>query len=278
MREERDRFYLSLARRYVDLSEGLENGVSKTYSQTVMAPAWRLEWKKLPSFLIYNVVLLLAVPDIVNIDSSIASKKDRAIFLDMLSSKGALADDMFDYTYPNLAALRWLLLRNAAVKEIRYKTKSKVPLFSILCMKNEAALAKFVYSKSESTDINRLAVVRYPGWPVKISPLHEASMNGNLSVVEMLVSMDASVDTLTSHSWTPLMFSCYEDYTSCAKVLCAAGCSVDIVNRTSDSALHICANYTRNTSIIEMLVCEYGADVTLVNQDGDTCKFKASSL
>jgi len=155
--------------------------------------AWKLEWKKFPVYLVYQIVLFLCVPEIAKLDTSLCSKKERRHFLEVLSSKGVLFDRVFDaHVYPNLGALRWLMLRDVSVSDIRYNTASKVPLFSILCMKNEAELARFVYKKcSESTNINRLAVVKYPGWPTKISPLHEAAMNGRLSVVEMLISVGA---------------------------------------------------------------------------------------
>lgn len=70
------------------------------------------------------------------------------------------------------------------------------------------------------------------------SPLHRASMEGNIKEVERLIKKGADVNILDNWNRTPLMYACKGNYYEVAKALIDNGADIHATDSTGMTAAH----------------------------------------
>jgi len=109
------------------------------------------------------------------------------------------------------------------------------------------------------------------GW----TPLITASVNGYISIVEMLLKAGANIDLANEDGLTPLnIASQSKNNLTVVEALLKAGANMDIANKDGETPIYI-ASMRDNLPVFELLL-KAGANVDIANKDGETPINKAS--
>jgi ankyrin repeat protein len=92
------------------------------------------------------------------------------------------------------------------------------------------------------------------------------------TIVVLLVSKNADVNSQSKFKWTPLMQACTRGHLSVCSLLIAAGANLDLTNSDGSTALEI-ATSKGNQAIVNLLLAE-GADR---NCKGENARLSLSS-
>lgn len=106
------------------------------------------------------------------------------------------------------------------------------------------------------------------------TPLHAASYNGHIGVVEALLSKGADIDAKEWKGWTALHRASIKGHTDVATALLAAGADVEAEDWNGWTPLHW-ASSRGSTSTVAALLAN-GADVNAKAKDGGTPLHRAS--
>ena len=91
---------------------------------------------------------------------------------------------------------------------------------------------------------------------------HAASVD-NVVGINLLLDNGAKIDSVNNINMTPLMVTCYDNYTNSARVLLERGANLTFPNEEGNTCLHIA---TMNTNIdMIKLFFQYGADDAVEN-------------
>ena len=105
-------------------------------------------------------------------------------------------------------------------------------------------------------------------------PLIEASANGNIAVVKLLLDKGAQVDITNTEKETALMIASQNGHTDVVKLLLDKGAQVDIANTDGSTALMI-ASQNGHTDVVKLFL-DKGAQVDIANTNGWTALMIAS--
>ena len=99
---------------------------------------------------------------------------------------------------------------------------------------------------------------------VDLTPLHYASEDGHLEIVEFLISKGAKVDARDSDNATPLMEAAYKGRSNVVKLLLANGARINSQDADLDTPLHWAIDGNR-LDVVKLLI-QGGADFFLKNK------------
>ena len=102
------------------------------------------------------------------------------------------------------------------------------------------------------------------------SPLHDAAMDDNVSVMEALLAGGESPDVQDWQGFTPLHFAAQQYSLSVAAMLLDAGASVDVENSFGNTPLFVAVFNSNGRGGLIRLLRSYGADPLHVNTSGQT--------
>lgn len=107
-------------------------------------------------------------------------------------------------------------------------------------------------------------------WVGHATALVAAIASGNIDLVRFLIKQGADVDANadTDMSMTPLMKACDGGRVEAAKLLIAAGATIDLPSKYWGTALHFAARHG-HVDLLKLLI-SHGADVDTRNEDGKT--------
>ena len=111
--------------------------------------------------------------------------------------------------------------------------------------------------------------------PVSRTPLHHASMAGNIAVVEQLVERNANLNIQDIHGWTALHIAASKYHTSVAGILLKSGVDVEQKNEKYRNTTLLNAAWSESTSIVECLL-KAGASIDAEDNAGRTSLHVAS--
>jgi hypothetical protein len=100
------------------------------------------------------------------------------------------------------------------------------------------------------------------------SALHISADAGHFDIVQYLVSMGATIDTLCSSDETPFLRSTKANHLELSKFLLEKGAKIDSRDNTGSTALHYSARQG-NLKMVEYLASA-GAEIGALNERGDT--------
>ena len=100
------------------------------------------------------------------------------------------------------------------------------------------------------------------------SDLHYAARDGDLMVVQKLVSLGADVNLQDKHGWTPLHFAAQARSEDVAAFLLAHGASVDLEDSHGNTALFRATFASRGDGGVILALRKAGADPTKQNKSG----------
>jgi ankyrin repeat protein len=98
------------------------------------------------------------------------------------------------------------------------------------------------------------------------TPLHLACRHGHSNVIRLLVELGASLNEKDRHGWTPLHCVSFNGQVECITLLCKFGASVNGKDSMGRSALHLASRYGK-LSVVDLLL-ELGASVNEKDNDG----------
>ena len=102
------------------------------------------------------------------------------------------------------------------------------------------------------------------------SPLHDAAMDDNASVMEALLAGGESPDVQDWQGFTPLHFAAQQYSLSAAAMLLNAGASVDVENSFGNTPLFVAVFNSNGRGELIRLLRSYGADPLYANASGQT--------
>ncbi len=100
------------------------------------------------------------------------------------------------------------------------------------------------------------------------APLQYAASAGKVELVKLLMSHDATVDSVDSNGRTPLMWAAQRGKADVVKVLLDAGANIGAANDGGWTPLHYSMSY--NHAATTELLLERGASKELLNRQGKT--------
>ena len=106
------------------------------------------------------------------------------------------------------------------------------------------------------------------------TPLHKASENGNLNVMQLLLSRGADVNVFDHLGDTPLHKALRFQRFDAVKFLVEGGADVNVWDKSNSTPLHE-ASESGNLDVIQLLL-SLGADVNVLDHRGDSALHKAS--
>lgn len=95
-----------------------------------------------------------------------------------------------------------------------------------------------------------------------------ASIKGNKTVVEFLLSQGAEVNEAGANKWTALMYAAWQGHNDVVEFLISKGAKVNVKNVEGNTSLMYAAIYG-HTSVVQLLISK-GADVNSKNTAGQT--------
>ena len=98
--------------------------------------------------------------------------------------------------------------------------------------------------------------------------LHEAVREGDLKLVENLLSEGANVNEKDEDGETPLHWSAQEGHADVSKVLLENGANVNAVNKVRETSLHCAADYG-HIDVMKLLMMN-GANVNALDEDDES--------
>ena len=102
------------------------------------------------------------------------------------------------------------------------------------------------------------------------TPLHRASYNGHVSVVEYLLHSGANVEARTIDSWQPIHCACRWNKVQTASLLLQNGALINSRTNGGQTPLHLAASNDRAKSTIELLLRHKDLDPSLLNGQSET--------
>lgn len=102
----------------------------------------------------------------------------------------------------------------------------------------------------------------------KLTPLHWASSNENIKLINLLLSYGASINAVTAQYETSLMYSVKNNKLNSVKYLLLKGANPNITNIAGETSLHMAARRL-NGDIIKVLI-DGGADASAINNQQET--------
>ena len=109
----------------------------------------------------------------------------------------------------------------------------------------------------------------------RFAPLHNAAYSGNKEVVEMLIAHGADVNTESDNGVTPLHNAAYQDYREIAEILIAHGAEVNAQADNGCTPLHNAVK-RENKWMAELLI-KNGANWLIENEWGETPYYLGSN-
>ena len=105
--------------------------------------------------------------------------------------------------------------------------------------------------------------------PDLYTPLHRASYNGHVEVVEYLLQAGADVQSQTVDCWQPLHCACRWNKVAVADILLQNGAHVNAQSNGRQTPLHLAASNERARSTLLLLLSHRDLDPGLLNSQGD---------
>ncbi|XP_028400030.1 ankyrin repeat domain-containing protein 49-like isoform X2 [Dendronephthya gigantea] len=102
------------------------------------------------------------------------------------------------------------------------------------------------------------------------SALHRASYNGHVDMVKVLLNHGADICSLTENMWQPLHCACRWDQTEVASVLLQNHADINAQTSGGQTPLHLAATYTRDNSLLQVLLTDKKLDPKIVNCQNET--------
>jgi ankyrin repeat protein len=106
--------------------------------------------------------------------------------------------------------------------------------------------------------------------------LHEASENGHVGIVRLLIEHGADVHARDQSQLTPLHLASSKKDAETVRLLIKLGADVNIRDRRQQTLLHLASSFRRNAEQVQLLI-NHGADVNARDQSQSTPLHLASS-
>ena len=141
-------------------------------------------------------------------------------------------------------------------------------------LKQEVFGGPALYNASENGHLEIVKILINAGVDVNLpvenglTPLHISSHKGHVEVVEALIKAGAKVDSKISDDKTPLHISSHEGHVKVVEALIKAGASPNFARKNGATPLHI-ASSKGYLEVVEALI-KAGADPNLAQKDGIT--------
>ncbi|XP_065668333.1 serine/threonine-protein phosphatase 6 regulatory ankyrin repeat subunit C isoform X7 [Hydra vulgaris] len=101
--------------------------------------------------------------------------------------------------------------------------------------------------------------------------LHEACKQGHVVVAQKLIECGAKIEKYTKDNYTPLHIAVRFGKYDVAQILIGAGANVNALGGPkNESSLHFAAKLTRYSEKLTELLSRSGANIDIINSDGDT--------
>jgi len=101
------------------------------------------------------------------------------------------------------------------------------------------------------------------------TPIHFACLNGNTSLVYLLISKEANIDGETSLKFTPLHITAQKGFEEIAQLLINAGADVNCKDIFNNTPLHY-SSQNRHKRIVQILLSRPSIDLNSKNNEGKT--------
>lgn len=115
-----------------------------------------------------------------------------------------------------------------------------------------------------------------PGGDLSSTPLHYASLHGQLEATETLLECGVSVHAENKFGWTPLLGAAVYGHTAVARLLLSKGAEINVTADNGLSAL-ILASANGHAETVRLLL-EAGADTSIKEENGKTALELAMEL
>ena len=102
------------------------------------------------------------------------------------------------------------------------------------------------------------------------TPLHRASYNGHMDVVEYLLNAGASIEARTVDGWQPIHCACRWNKVRTAAILLQNGALINSKTNGGQTPLHLAASNDRARQTLELLLQNKDLDPTLLNGQLET--------
>ncbi len=106
------------------------------------------------------------------------------------------------------------------------------------------------------------------------TPLHMASIMGQVEAVKLLVAKNAQIDARNNDNATPLFLACQEGYPEIVRFLFENGASLEAPLRDGGTPLHVAAS-NGHLTVVQLLVSK-GATIRTMKNNGATPWYAAS--
>ena len=100
------------------------------------------------------------------------------------------------------------------------------------------------------------------------TPLHRAAINGNITLINLLINKGVDVDALDTSLGSPLYYAADNGHIEATRLLLDNGAKVDPVDSEGYTPL-MAAAFEGKTEVVKLLL-EHGADTSMANNDGET--------
>ena len=106
------------------------------------------------------------------------------------------------------------------------------------------------------------------------TPLHQASLKGNLEMVKLLIEHGADMNVKNNYGKTPLHWASFKGHLEITQLLIKHGADLNAKDNNGWTPLHAAAN--RGNLKMAQLLIEKGADVNAIDKNKDTPLHRAS--
>ncbi|XP_072026473.1 ankyrin repeat domain-containing protein 49-like [Amphiura filiformis] len=97
------------------------------------------------------------------------------------------------------------------------------------------------------------------------TPLHRASYNGHLMMVELLLTHNASVHARTADGWQPIHSACKWNNPAVASLLLQNGSDINSQTNGGQTPLHLAASNGKAKETLELLLLNRNIDPDILN-------------